>query len=83
MHQCALVLANACRRPQQEPGKRMLQLSEVLMAHPEFESFAELVGAVREGARSERFFRMDIKPPYADTPGNWEDKLESAFNGVL
>ncbi len=61
----------------------MLQLSEVLMAHPEFENFVQLVAAVREGARSERFFRMDIKPPYPDTPPNWEDVLESTFNGVV
>ena len=61
----------------------MLSLSEVLMEHHELESFAELVEAVRAGARGERFFRMDIKPPFADTPANWEDVLESAFNGVL
>lgn len=61
----------------------MLSLSEVLLEHHEIDSFAELVQAVREGARNERFFRMDIKPPFADTPANWEDVLESAFNGVL
>ena len=61
----------------------MLNLSEILLEHRDLESFADLVGAVRQGARSERFFRMDIKPPFADTPGNWEDVLESAFNGVL
>lgn len=61
----------------------MLNLSEILLAHRELESFHDLVDAVRQGARDERFFRMDIKPPFADTPGNWEDVLESAFNGVL
>ncbi len=61
----------------------VLNLSEILLAHRELESFEDLVEAVRQGARSERFFRMDIKPPFADTPGNWEDVLESAFNGVL
>ncbi len=61
----------------------MLNLSDLLIADRELESFADLVEAVRLGARSERFFRMDIKPPFADTPGNWEDVLESAFNGVL
>jgi hypothetical protein len=25
---------------------------------------------------------MDIKPPYFDTPDNWEDVLEAAFTGV-
>ena len=61
----------------------VLKLSDILLAHRELESFQDLVRAVRQGARSERFFRMDIKPPFADTPGNWEDVLESAFNGVL
>lgn len=61
----------------------MLNLSEILLADRELESFEDLVEAVRRGARGERFFRMDIKPPFADTPGNWEDVLESAFNGVL
>jgi hypothetical protein len=41
------------------------------------------VEAVREGAKTERFFRMDLKPPFPDTPENWEDILESAFNGYL
>mgnify|MGYP006444270983 CR=1 FL=1 len=61
----------------------MLQLSEVLIANPQFECFGELIAAVRQGARQERFFRMDIKPPYPDTPMDWEDRLESAFSGVL
>ena len=61
----------------------MLNLSEILLADRGLESFEDLVEAVRRGARNERFFRMDIKPPFADTPGNWEDVLESAFNGVL
>ena len=61
----------------------VLNLSEILLARRELESFEDLVDAVRQGARGERFFRMDIKPPFADTPGNWEDVLESAFNGVL
>jgi hypothetical protein len=28
---------------------------------------------------NERFFRMDVKPDYGDTPENWEDRLEAAF----
>jgi len=61
----------------------MLNLSELLLQHHEIEKFDQLVEAVREGAKTERFFRMDIKPPFADTPENWEDILESAFNGVV
>jgi hypothetical protein len=25
------------------------------------------------------FFRIDVKPPYPDTPENWEDRLEASF----
>jgi hypothetical protein len=61
----------------------MLYLSEILLQHQEAESFRDLVPLVREGAKRERFFRMDVKPPFSDTPENWEDILESAFSGVL
>ena len=61
----------------------MLKLSEILIGNPEMHSFDELVMAVREGARTERFFRIDVRPPYPDTPDNWEDRLESAFSGVV
>jgi hypothetical protein len=61
----------------------MLNLSELLIRNPEMDSFQELVNAVREGARTERFFRMDVRPPYPDTPANWEDVLESTFNGIM
>jgi hypothetical protein len=26
---------------------------------------------------------MDVKPPYPDTPDNWEDQVESAFTAAL
>jgi hypothetical protein len=62
----------------------MLYLSELLLQHHELDSFEGLVAAVRDRARSgERFFRMDIKPPFPDTPDNWEDRLEAAFSGTL
>lgn len=62
----------------------MLWLSEILLEHHELESFEQLLDAVREGARGgELFFRMDVKPPFPDTPPNWEDRLESAFTEVL
>ena len=61
----------------------MLWLSEVLLQNQELSSFDELVEAVQEKARQgEMFFRMDIKPPYADTPENWEEKLETAFTSA-
>ena len=60
----------------------MLNLSEVMMERQhQMEGFEDLVLAVHELARSknERFFRIDIRPPFPDTPENWEDRLESAF----
>lgn len=57
----------------------MLHLSEVLMQHPEVESFEELVAKVNERSKTEMFFRIDVKPQFADTPDNWEDRLEAAF----
>jgi hypothetical protein len=62
----------------------MLKLSDILVAHKEIESFEELMPLVKEVARGgERFFRMDVKPPYPDTPEDWEDRLEAAFSGLI
>ncbi len=59
----------------------MLYLSELLMEHHEIESFDELLALVSESAKTgERFFRMDVRPPFEDTPDNWEDRLEAAFS---
>ena len=60
----------------------MRYLSEILLEEHDIESFAELVTAVRRRAAGERFLHMDIKPPYFDTPDNWEDVLEAAFTSV-
>jgi len=58
----------------------MLWLSEVLMQEHELVSFKELKEAVKQRARDgEMFFRMDVKPPFKDTPDNWEEQLEGAF----
>ena len=58
----------------------MLKLSDILVVHKEIESFDQLIPLVKDVARSgERFFRMDVKPPYPDTPEDWEDRLEAAF----
>lgn len=60
----------------------MLYLSEVLLQNHELESFQELVIEVRNRAQQgrERFFRIDVKPPFPDTPADWEDRLEAAFS---
>ncbi len=61
----------------------MLWLSEVLLQNPEVESFEDLKDVISARAASgERFFRMDIKPPFSDTPPNWEDRLEAVFTAV-
>lgn len=60
----------------------MRYLSEILLEEHDIQSFSELVAAVRRRARGERFLHFDIKPPYLDTPDNWEDVLEAAFTGI-
>jgi len=58
----------------------MLYLSEILLQNHDLDSFAALVAVVEEKARAgEMFFRMDVRPPFPDTPEGWEDKLEAAF----
>jgi len=62
----------------------MLWLSEILLQNHDLQSFEELLPLVRAKAKSgEMFFRMDIKPPFKDTPENWEDRLEAAFTAAL
>lgn len=57
----------------------MLYLSELLIKHHELQSFEDLVKVLKEEKKNQRFFRMDVKPPFKDTPENWEDRLEAAF----
>jgi hypothetical protein len=59
----------------------MLWLSELLIQSYDLESFAALTEAVKLRARDgEMFFRMDVRPPFPDTPEDWEDRLEAAFS---
>ncbi len=62
----------------------MLYLSEILIQNQDIENFEQLREVVSEKARTsgEMFFRIDVKPPYPDTPENWEDQLEGAFVGI-
>lgn len=59
----------------------MLLISEVMIANPQLDGFEELVDTLKAIAKTsdERFFQMDVKPDYGDTPENWEDRLEAAF----
>jgi len=61
--------------------KHMLSLSEVMLQNYEMESFTELEKVISEKAKAGAIhFQMDVKPTYSDTPEDWEDKLEAAFN---
>ena len=61
----------------------MLWLSEVLLQYHELQSFEELKSKLGERAQQgEMFFRMDVRPPFQDTPENWEDILEAVFTAA-
>jgi len=61
----------------------MLHLSEVLLQGHELNSFEELKVIVKARAmQGEMFFRFDVRPPFHDTPENWEDQLEAAFTSI-
>ena len=62
----------------------MLYVSQIIIANQEIQSFDEFLERIQEYAREgERFLRFDVKPPYPDTPENWEARVESAFNSRL
>jgi hypothetical protein len=59
----------------------MLYISQILISNQEMQSFDELKDAIREYARrGEMHLRFDVKPPYPDTPQDWEDQLEATFS---
>ena len=62
----------------------MFWLSEILIEEYQLASFIDLEAAVRRRAvQGERFFGIDIKPQFADTPANWESALESIFTARI
>ena len=62
----------------------MLYLSSLLIEEKQLETFDELLDVIKLRARNgEIFIRIDLKPPFPDTPENWEDKVEAAFNSYL
>jgi hypothetical protein len=70
------------KEPTMSQDDGMLNLSEVIMKiQHETEQFEKLEAEIRRMAREGgyRFFRMDVRPPFDDTPENWEDRLEAAF----
>ena len=61
----------------------MLHLSEILIQEHDLSSFTDLVAVIQKRAREgERFFQMDVRPPFSDTPENWEERLESVFTSA-
>jgi hypothetical protein len=62
----------------------MLYLSTVIIEGKDIETFDELLKVVKEKAKNgEIFIRLDLKPPYPDTPKDWEEKIESVFSGYI
>jgi len=62
----------------------MLYLSSLLIDEKDIETFDELLEAVKVRAKDgEIFIKIDLKPPFPDTPENWEDKIESAFSSYI
>ena len=62
----------------------MLYLSALLIERKYVETFDDFLVVVKEkAAGGERFIRFDLKPPFPDTPNNWEDRVESAFSGYI
>lgn len=58
----------------------MAQLSDLIIQHPEIDSFKDLVTLVSKcGKSGEIFLELDVKPDFYDTPRNWATKLESVF----
>ena len=59
----------------------MMYLSQLLIANQDVQTFDELKDLIKACARDgERFLRFDVKPPYPDTPQDWEDQLEATFS---
>ena len=62
----------------------MLYLSSLLIDEKDIETFDELLEVVKVRAKDgEIFIKIDLKPPFPETPENWEDKIESAFSGYI
>ena len=62
----------------------MVQISDLIISHPEITSFEELEELVKEAARQgEIHLSFDLIPEYPDTPRKWQDRLEAAFTSVI
>jgi hypothetical protein len=59
-----------------------VKISDIIIQHPDINSFVELLDAVR-GIQSDNmlFMEFDVKPDFRDTPRDWQWQLEGAFVG--
>lgn len=63
-----------------QPKDGMLNLSDIIIYHPEVTSFEQLLVVIAMAAKDgTRFLNYDIKPDFTDTPRKWQDKIESVF----
>ncbi len=57
-----------------------VKISDIIIQHPEINSFPELLDAVRNMTSDNMLYlNFDVKPDYRDTPRNWQWKMEVAF----
>ena len=62
----------------------MAMLSDLIIGHPEVDSFADLERLVAHAGESGvMFMEYDVKPDYRDTPKKWEWRLETVFTRGL
>lgn len=61
-------------------GEGLVKVSDLIIGHPEVQSFEDLKQMVAAAARAGyRFLQFDVKPEYTDTPRNWDLVLEAVF----
>ena len=58
----------------------MLVISEILIAEHKIDSYKSLKNFIKDKIKDgEIFLSIDIKPPFDDTPDNYESDLENLF----
>tara|TARA_B100000686_G_C16554591_1_gene844435 strand:- start:750 stop:929 length:180 start_codon:yes stop_codon:yes gene_type:complete len=58
-------------------------ISEILIAEHKIDSYQSLKHFIRERIeKGEIFLSIDIKPPFDDTPENYESDLENLFTST-
>ena len=68
---------------QRHPPDPVLAVSDILLKHHELSSFEQMKQLVKTYARDgEVFLAFDVRPPFEDTPENWEAQLEAAFTAA-